>query len=228
MDIVSPNRTGSIPSLSINGVGIPGLTCIRDLGAWFDQHMDMNSHIKKQCRGAYANLYKIGRIRKHLDTTSTKKLVHALVMSKLDINNGLLYGLPKKTIAPLQRVQNSAARLITRTRKFEHITPVLKQLHWLPIELRSQYKLITLVHKSLNGCAPEYIDSLLHPYNSARTTRTSTSNRLAVPRTRTKFGDRSFAVAAPKLWNTLPSALKDIRDKSSFGRGLKTLLFQKY
>ncbi|XP_064619440.1 uncharacterized protein LOC135482892 [Lineus longissimus] len=170
-------------------------------------------------------LQKISRIKKNLDTKSFKTLIHALVMSKLDCNNGLLQGLPKKSLAPMQREQNSAARFITGTKRSEHITPVLKDLHWLPVNRRIDLKIICLTHKALNTGAPEYLASLLKPHSGIRVTRRSTRNMLLVPRPKTGFGTRSFQAAAARLWNTLPDTLKDNKDTLSFRKGLKTWLF---
>jgi hypothetical protein len=110
--------------------------------------MNMSIHVKKVCQSAFANLHSISRIHRYLDVDSTKKLVHALVVSRLDYNNALL---PKKTVAPLQRVQNAAARVISRPRKHDHISPVLHSLHWLPIQQRIKYKLLNITYKIIQG-----------------------------------------------------------------------------
>ena len=88
-------------------------------------------------------------------------MVHALVTSRLDYCNSLLTGLPRTLLQKIQRVQNAAARVVTRTRRSEHITPVLKALHWLPIQRRIEYKVLLYTHKALQGDAPEYIRDLL-------------------------------------------------------------------
>jgi hypothetical protein len=103
--------------------------------------------------------------------------------------------LPKKAIVPLKRVQNAAARLITKTYKREHVAPVLKCLHWLPVHFRIQYKIIYQIHKTVhgNGSAPTYLRDLVRPANRSRVTHASSGHnyRLAVNRTKTKYGDRS-------------------------------------
>ena len=103
--------------------------CARNVGAYFDKHMSMEQHMKSKCRAAYAQLYNIGKIRKYLDHQSAEKLIHALVLSHIDYCNALLIGLPKYIIKKLQMVQNTAARVLCRIGKFDHITPTLKRLH---------------------------------------------------------------------------------------------------
>ncbi len=103
----------------------------------------------------------IGRARKFLTTEATEKVLHAFVSSRLDSGNSILYGLPEYQIGRLQRLQNTAARILTRTKKFEHITPILHSLHWLPIANRIEFKILTLAHKCLHNQAPAYLSDLI-------------------------------------------------------------------
>ncbi len=130
------------------------------------------------------HLRNIGRIRKYLNTDTTKLVVHSLVTSRLDQLNALLYGVPTHK---LQRAQNTAARIITRTRKYDHITPVLRSLHWLPVHYRSQFKILCLAIKALNSLAPSYIRYMLSLYMPPQALRLSDPQlmQLVVPRTRT-------------------------------------------
>ena len=95
-----------------------------------------------------------------------EKLIHAFISSRVDYCNGLLTGLPKKTIKQLQLIQNAAATLLSRTKRTEHITPVLKSLHWLPVSYRIDFKVLLLVYKSLNGLGPEYMSRVLTEWGS--------------------------------------------------------------
>ena len=152
-------------------------------------------------------------------------IVHALVISRLDYCNIVLYGLPKKSIKELQSVQNAAARLITRCPKNANITPVLKDLHWLPIQYRLEYKLMCLTFKALHGDAPAYIKDLLQVYKPCRQLRSSDDNLLSVPRVNLQFGERAFSVAAPKFWNKLPNNVRSSQTLGCFKKQLKTYLF---
>ena len=141
----------------------------------------------------------IAKIRNYLSQHNAETLVHAFISSKLDFCNALLYGLPQSVIDRLQYVQNCAARLVTRTR-----SSVLRRLHWLPVRQRITYKILLLTYKALNGMAPKYIADLLQPYTPTRQLRSSSKNLLVTPKSNLKFyGDRSFQVAAPRLWNSL-------------------------
>ena len=127
---------------------------VRNLGAWFDSHISMNSHIEKVCSKAFRSLYNIRQIRKFLSEETTKILVHSFVASQIDYCNSLLYGLPQYQYDRLQRVLNAAARVVCLVPKFDHITPVLRRLHWLPVRYRVMFKILLLVYKALHVKAP--------------------------------------------------------------------------
>ncbi len=117
------------------------------------------------------------KIRCFVSSQDLEKLVHAFITSRVDYCNGLLTGLPKKTIRQLQLIQNAAARILTRTRKSEHITPVLGSLHWLPVTFRIDFKVLLLVYKSLNGLGPKYIADMLTEYKPNRPLRSLGSSQ---------------------------------------------------
>ena len=100
-------------------------------------------------------------IRTYLDRESAEAIIHAFVATNLDYCNAILHGLPKALLNRLQLVQNRAARIVTFTKKYEHITPILIDLHWLPVEYRITYKILLLVYKAINGLSPSYISNLL-------------------------------------------------------------------
>ena len=114
----------------------------RDLGVWLDSNLAMSCHITKTCGAVFYWLHNIKRISKFLSRENLLTVIHAFVTSRLDYCNGLLYGLPNTELIKLQRVQNAAARLVTSTRKYDHITPILRELHWLPVKFRIHFKLL--------------------------------------------------------------------------------------
>ena len=163
----------------------------------------------------------------HLDRPTVEKLVNATITSRLDYCNSLMFGIPKDLMSQLQKRQNHAARVITQWRKYDHITPVLVDLHWLPVKQRIDFKILLLTYKALNGLAPAYIRELLTPYIPARTLRSMDNNLLEPPKCRLEyFGKRSFAAAAPVLWNDLPLHIKQSPSVDIFKSRIKTRLFQ--
>ena len=210
-------------SVQIGSSIISASSNVRNLGIQFDSTMSMNNHIKKVCQSSFFQIRNLSSIRKMLPKSTAEILVHAFITSRLDNGNALLNGISEQQIHKLQIVQNSAARVLTNTRKFGHITPVRRELHWLPIRERIQYKTALLTWKARNNMAPSYISELLTPYIPPRTLRSSDKCLLETPRTSsTSLGDRAFSVAAPVLWNSLPLHLRQTNSLYKFKTGLKT------
>ena len=132
-------------------------------------------------------LRNLRQIRSHFDKSSFQIAVHATVISKLDYCNSLYAGLPSSSLRPLQLVQNFAARLILRRSKFCHITPLLHELHWLPIYSRIKFKVLLFVFKALHGLAPTYLSSLLSYYQPTRSLRSTDQLLLEIPRTNSQL-----------------------------------------
>ena len=171
------------------------------------------------------NLYSIGKIRKYLDTPTVDKMVNCSITSRLDYCNRLLYGAKGYNITPLQLCHNNNARMLSLRRKFDHITPVLKDLHWLPVEQRIEYKVLLLTYKALHGKArhisPSCCLCILQPGPCDQRTKIL----LRVPRCCLKgFGRRCFAYAAPSLWNPLPAPVKRASSIDTFKTSLKIYL----
>ena len=133
----------------------------------------------------------------------------------------------KSSVDRLQIVQNAAARLLTKSKKSCHITPILASLHWLPVQYRIQFKVLTITYRARHGQTPTYISELIESHSTTRSLRSADQHLLAAPRTRlvTK-GDRAFKAAAPRLWNALPLQIKVAPTESLFKRHLKTHLFR--
>ena len=121
---------------------------------------------------------------------------------------------------------NSCARMLTGTRRSAHITPVLAELHWLPVEYRIKFKVLLLTYRAIHKTGPSYLSDLITVHIPVRDLRSSNSTRLDVPRTNLKtMGGRAFCAAAPDLWNPLPDKLKDASSVESFKTGLKTFYY---
>ena len=219
----------TIDSVKVGTSNIKPMKSVRNLGSWFDNHMSMNVHVGKVCSKAFRGLYNIRQIRKFLSIESTKTLVHAFVTSHLDYCNSLLSGLPQYQCDRLQKVLNAAARITCLVPRFDHITPVLQDLHWLPVKSRIEFKIALIVYKALNGMAPDYILQLLVTKPTSRyQLRSDDRHLLCIPKTKCKtLGDRAFAHAAPTLWNSLPLSIRESCGVPSFKSNLKTYLFKK-
>ena len=172
-------------------------------------------------------LYKIGRIRNYLDEKSTEILIYAFITCLIDHCNNLLYGLPDSQIAKLQRIQNSAARLVTRTRFHYHITPVFQKLHWLPVRYRIMHEMLILTYIYIHRLAPLYLQEPIQEYKPTRNLRSSSKlNLISATVSTLTYGHRSFSKTATELWNNLPMHVKNCRTVSQFKSSLKTHLFK--
>ena len=217
-------------SLQVGGADITFSSSARDLGYIITADMTLDKYVANLCRSAYYELYKISTIRHTLSIQTTNTLVCSFVLSKLDYCNSLLSGCPMYLIQKLQKVQNSAARLVLKANKFDHVTPLLRTLHWLPIQARIEYKLSTLCFGFFNDSSPAYFSDLLSIYTPSRNLRSSSDSRiLSVPTTKTvTYGQRTFSFCASKQWNSLPFIIRHSHSKESFKRALKTYLFKKH
>ena len=191
----------------------------------------MSTHITKLSSSSFYYLYNIRRIRKYLSRRCTETLVHAFITARIDYCNSLLFGLPDYRINKLQRIQNAAARLICQQSRFCHISPLLFDLHWLPVKFRIEFKILLITFKALKGLAPTYIDSLISIKSTSRYDLRSSNDSLLLsypkPLSKATLGDRSFTYAAPKLWNALPLAIRSVNTVNDFKGKLKTYLFSK-
>ena len=184
----------------------------------------MDLQISKIVKLANYNLRNIRAIQSYLTPQGSEQLIHAFVSSYLDNFNSLLFGLPKYQISKLQKVQNAAARFVTKSRLSVSVTPVLKRLHWLPVQQRIQYKICLITYRALKGLAPDYICTLVNRSSSRSGLRSSSAVNLFCPKTRRSWGDRAFVSAAPRLWNSLPLNLKMETSYEVFKTKLKTHL----
>ncbi|KAM9423473.1 uncharacterized protein cyld isoform 2-T2 [Salvelinus alpinus] len=180
----------------------------KNLGVILDNTLSFSTNIKAVTRSCRFMLYNIRRVRPCLTQEAAQVLIQALVISRLDYCNSLLAGLPACAIKPLQLIQNAAARLVFNFPKFSHVTPLLRSLHWLPVEARIRYKTMVLAYGAVRGTAPPYLQALIRPYTQTRALRSSTSGLLASLPLR-KYSSRSaqsklFAALAPQWWNELP------------------------
>ena len=171
------------------------------------------------------HIRKIRSIRKFLTDKAVKTLCQSVVISRLDYCNSVCIGLPMKSIHRLQLAHNAAARMVTKSFKFDHIIPLLRDLHWLPILKRFQFQILVLTFKILHRDVPGYLCELLNWYHPTRHLRSANRTSLVPSRSRTvKLGRRLMDTAAATLWNTLPEGIKCSPSVTIFKKHLKTYI----
>ena len=153
--------------------------------------ISISTNITNVCTSSYFHIRALRHIRPYLDSETSKTIACAIVGSRLDYANSVLTGISSRNIDRLQRVQNSLARVVTRSTT--NSTSALNSLHWLPIRQRIDFKLATLVHRSLHNACPQYLSSLLQVYTSTRELRSASLNLLAVPRVNIAFASRGYS-----------------------------------
>ena len=215
-----------VPSLQIFGCDVIPCPTVGDLGVMFDDCASLEAQIRVVCKSSYYNIHSIWTVRKYLTENSTRSLMQAHVISRLDYCNALHYGIPAYLRNHLQRVQNAAARVVACVGRRDHISPVLQRLHWLPIEYRVKYKIQQLTFEVLHDLAPPYLEDLVHLYIPPCVLRSASETLLS--RRQCKLacvGGRAFSVCAPVLWNELPKSLRSCSSIDAFKRPLKTFHF---
>ena len=191
------------------------------LGVNIDSQLTFTPQINMLISQSYREISNIGKIRKYLCIDNIKCLVNALIVSKIDNCNSLLYGIPDYEINRLQMLQNSCARLIYNRKKYDHVSDLFKELHWLPIKQRIIFKTLLFVYKIFINMAPVYLKECIHIIDIG-------NRSLYVPRVNNLYGDRAFTNIAPKLWNALPGNLKRIETITCFKSHLKHHLFSNF
>ena len=191
--------------------------------------MSLSTHVGNSIRSMYMHMRHISRIRHHLDDTTLVKEVMALVISRLNYANSALYGVTDYLLNKLQLAQNNVARLVKKSKKYDHITPVLKYLHWLPVKLRIIFKVLSIVHSAMHSDAcPSYTQELVTRYAPSRALGFATDGMLlSVSSTHRCLaaGDNALSVCGPRLWNDLLLSLRKTQSQATFKRKLKTHLF---
>jgi len=168
-------------------------------------------HIAALSRSCFFYIRQLRSISQSLTPDAVKTLVYAFVSSRIDYCNSIPAGVSGQLLQRLQSVQNAAARLVTGARRSDRMTPILRQLHWLPVRQRIIFKTAVLVYKYLHGMAPPYLSTyceLTSSHGGRRHLRSAESGQLIVPRMRTNYGDHSFAVHGPVAWKSLPADLR--------------------
>ena len=217
-------------SITMGNAQIPFKQSVKNLGFILDCHLTMNAHVSNIARTCYFELRRLASIRRFLTCTATATLVSTFVLSRIDYCNSLLFGSTHVVTSQLQRIQNYAARVILRLPMSSSITIHLKSLHWLPVKVRSTYKISCLCYHCHSSTAPSYVTDMLHrnPLHT-RNTRSSSYNMPLLNRpahSKATLGDHSFSVASSSVWYSIPNDFRCAPSPSSSKSRLKTYLFR--
>ena len=212
----------------IKGVILENKECIRfsdevkNLGVWLDMNLNFNKQINYIASHCHKLIKDIWKVRPVLSRQDTETLMHSVISSRIDNCNSLYYNISSKNIKQLQKVQNSAVRLVYRVGRRCSITNLRRELHWLPVSSRIIFKIILLTHKCIfNKCS----NSLIQLLTYRDFTRSDSDLLLHTPSAKSSYGERTFTYIAPRLWNSLPTAIRAEEDTDTFKKRLKTLLF---
>jgi hypothetical protein len=219
----------SIRTINIAGSVINLSDKITTLGVTLDSTLNFNSHVSSVCKASYYHLQALKHIRPVLTQDMAASIAVALIQSRLDYANSVLYHTSVNNIYKLQHVQNMAARLIMHKKHFSS-TYSLSQLHWLPVSKRINFKIATLTYKILKTQQPAYLRSLIRSEDPSRVLRSSAEapHKLYQPRVHRTIGERAFSSASPAIWNNIPLAIRTAPSLADFKRQLKTFCFTSY
>ena len=204
-----------------DGLEIPPSALVRNLGVVFDHSLTMSDHVTRLSRSLNWQIRNLNRIRRFLDFDACHNAVRALILSRLDYCCSLFNGISKHDLARLQRLQNKCARLIFKKPKRTHTSPLVQELHWLPVSKRIQYRTLLYVYKSLKRSSPDYLSSLLKIQESSYSLRSSKAPKYVVKRTSKHAGDCAFSVAGPRQWNALPISIRNAASIPCFSKPVK-------
>ena len=201
---VSPRLSNKLQdiSLKLGNIVIKPSTSVRNLGIEFNRSMNMSTHVTSLCRSLNFHIHNMSKIRMYIDQATCHNAIRALVLSRLDYSNSLLYGITTSDLKRLRCIQNRAAKLVFQAKKYDHASPCLKQLHWLPVHSRIVFKILAIVYKCFTNNAPSYLRDLTIPYKCNKPgLRSSNDDRLlTIPKTRSLSGDKGFYHAGPLIF----------------------------
>ena len=219
-------------SLTVNVSIIKCSDKVKDLGVLLDSKLAMVDNIQSVTRKSYCALANIGKIRRDLTRPSAETLVNACVTSVMDYANSTSLGVQQVHANSLQRLQNMAARIIWRCGPRDHVTPLRKELHWLPIKARPVFKILCYTYKAIHGNLPDYMSDLVSVYNpkrcGLRSANSSIKRLYTVKANSLKYGYMCYSLAAPALWNPLPEDIRSAETFVTIKKSLKTFLLKKY
>lgn len=200
-------------------------TTVKNLGIKLDSNLSMVDHISTTVSTCNYSLRLLRKILPYLPISHRRTLVQAMFISRLDYGNSLLAEVGETLLSKLQVIQNTAARMIFNCPPRTSPSPLLRELHWLPVKKRSFFKICCLTFNALNGKGPRYLQEKVTKYSSELNLRSNQLALLKQPRIRKKrSGGCAFSYLAPRYWNQLPLHLRQCPSRLSFRKQLKAFL----
>ena len=216
----------SLSCMTVAGTRVTVSASIKNLGVILDNRLSFDNQVSAVCKSCFFHLRALRKIRASITLDIAKTVACSIVSTRLDYCNALYAGLSATNLSRLQRIQNAAARIVTQSSRRSHASPILSDLHWLPVRARINFKLATLTYKTLASGKPNYLNNLLIPYIPKRQLRSAFSSKLAVPCRKSAMAQsKSFSSSAVSVWNSLPHSVTSAGDLKTFRTLLKTHLF---
>lgn len=209
-------------SLNFLGKSIKPVSSAKDLGVIFDFQLTYDCHITHLVSSCMSKLCQINRVKNSFDSDTLSLIITALVINKLLYCSTVWSNTSSSNLKKLQSVQNFACRIITKTRKFDHITPALRQLNWLPIEQLLLFRDTIMAYKCVNNLAPSYLSKLFCKRTELHDHPMRDKDLLNIPLYKTASGQRTFRYRATKIWNDLETNFKHIVTLNDFKKKLKS------
>ena len=219
------NKFTSVFPINLLGTDLSPSQYARNLGVTFDADFNFQRHINNVIKSCNYHMRDLRRIRKHLSDDVAVSLANALVSSRLDYCNSLLYGIPAKYISKFQRVQDSLARVVTRSTRFTTAAPLLEKLHWLPVRSRIRFKISLIIYKAIKFNKPSSLTKHISVRALPIGLRSTTVTTLNPGPFSRSYGSRAFSSYAPVVWNALPESVRHAPSIHSFRKLLKTHYF---
>ena len=225
--LINPKKYDvNVSSLKIGDEDIVFNDKAKNLGVFLDNELSMKYQISNLSKAVYLEIRRLKHISKFVSESCLKTLAASFILSRLDYCNALYKNLNKYQIEQIQKLQNFAAKVVLSKSIYEHVTPCLIELHWLPVSYRIDYKIAVLTFKCFYGLAPEYLSDLIEEYQPTRQLRSANQKLLTQKVVKyVRLGEKSFSFSAPEVWNKLPFFLRNEPSFEVFKKNLKTYYF---
>ena len=214
--------------LSLLGKELAPAKSAKDLGVILDSNLTYDDHVTKTVFTCMSRLGQINRVKHVLDKDTFTIVVNCLVFSKLFYCSNVCSNTTENNLDKVQKVQNFACRIVSGVMKFDHITPVLREIQWLPIRQPLYHRNAVMAFNCVTGCAPASLTDQFIKRSDFSTRTTRNSQKFQIPLLKSASGQRSFYYRTVKIWNTLDPSLKLSETLQEFKRKLKNFLLKDF